>query len=127
MPDVAASYNLVVSADGAIGIQLVGRIDHRLANPLIKALKTELVSREPIKVTVDLNRISYFDDFGVLVLAETQADPLPINLRQVREAAERQAISRALALADNRVASQSRSEGKSGRCGLESPGPVEEA
>jgi phospholipid/cholesterol/gamma-HCH transport system permease protein len=68
--DVSSSYNIVSSPDGAIGIQLVGRIDHRLSNPLIKAIKAELVARTPIKVTADLNRTSYFDDFGVLVLVE---------------------------------------------------------
>ena len=86
MPDVSSSYNLVASAEGAVGIQLVGRIDHRLANALIKALKTELLSRDPIKVTVDLNRISYFDDFGVLVLAEIRkflnARNIPFSLIQ---------------------------------------------
>ena len=84
--DLSASYNLVTSTDGAIGIQLVGRIDHRLAAALIKALKTELIARAPIKVTVDLNRISYFDDFGVLVLSEIRnfldARKIPFNLIQ---------------------------------------------
>jgi len=36
--------------------------------------------------------------------SETREDPLPLNLRQVRESAERQAIARALALADYKVA-----------------------
>ncbi|MGD8833596.1 MAG: ABC transporter permease [Desulfobacteraceae bacterium] len=84
--DVSASYNLVASADGAIGIQFVGRIDHRLAAALIKTLKAELVSRSPVKVTVDLNRISYFDDFGVLVLSELRqfldVRKIPFNLIQ---------------------------------------------
>jgi phospholipid/cholesterol/gamma-HCH transport system permease protein len=70
LPDASKFYNLVSSADGAVGIQLIGRIDHHLAAALIKALKAELTARSPIQVTVDLNRISYFDDFGVLVLSE---------------------------------------------------------
>jgi phospholipid/cholesterol/gamma-HCH transport system permease protein len=85
-PDVSASYNLVSSADGAIGIQLVGRIDHRLANPLISSIKAQLVARPPVKVTVDLNRTSYFDDFGVLVLVEIRkfldARNIPFSLIQ---------------------------------------------
>lgn len=67
--DVSANYNLVTSADGAVGIQLIGRIDHQCAAELIKTLKAELLSLNPIKVTADLNRITYFDDFGVLVLS----------------------------------------------------------
>lgn len=85
-PDVFASYNLVSSPDGAVGIQLAGRIDHRLAGPLIKAIKAELINRPPIKVTVDLNRTSYFDDFGVLVLVEIRkfldARKIPFSLIQ---------------------------------------------
>lgn len=53
-----------------MGIQFVGRMDHSRAAELIKDLKKVLAGRNPIKVTVDLNRITYFDDFGVLVLSE---------------------------------------------------------
>ena len=53
-----------------MGIQLIGRVDHQLAAALIKTLKKEISNRKPIKVTADLNRITYFDDFGVLVLSE---------------------------------------------------------
>jgi phospholipid/cholesterol/gamma-HCH transport system permease protein len=61
---------VVTSADGAIGIQFIGRIGHPQAARLIKSLRAEINSRHPQKVTVDLNRITYFDDFGVLVLTE---------------------------------------------------------
>ena len=67
MPD---SYELMASDDGAIGIVLIGRIDHLDAARLIKQLLSEIKSRSPRQVTVDLNRVSYFDDFGVLVLSE---------------------------------------------------------
>jgi phospholipid/cholesterol/gamma-HCH transport system permease protein len=63
-------YHVVAGADGAIGIQFVGRIGHLQAARLIKNLRTEINSRRPKKVTADLNRITYFDDFGVLVLME---------------------------------------------------------
>ena len=39
-----------------------------------------------------------------LELEESDEEPMPLNLRQVREAAERQAITRALALSENKVA-----------------------
>lgn len=74
MPEVskasALPYHVVASAEGAIGIQFIGRIGHSQAARLIKSLRAEISSRQPQKVTVDLNRTTYFDDFGVLVLTE---------------------------------------------------------
>lgn len=67
------SYRLAISTDGAIGIQLQGRIDHVNAGALLKVLLTELKNRKPRKVMVDLNRITYFDDFGALILFELRA------------------------------------------------------
>ncbi len=63
-------YHLVSGPGGAIGLQFMGRLDHRCAASLIKDLKIEVKRRQPVKVTADLNRITYFDDFGVLVLKE---------------------------------------------------------
>jgi phospholipid/cholesterol/gamma-HCH transport system permease protein len=63
-------YNLVAGPDGAIGLQFLGRVDHHCAAELIRSLKAEVEARQPKKVTADLNRITYFDDFGVLVLTE---------------------------------------------------------
>ena len=68
--DVSQFYNLVAGPDGTIGLQFMGRIDHHCAAVLIKNLKSEIKAREPKKVSADLNRITYFDDFGVLVLTE---------------------------------------------------------
>ncbi|MDA8142339.1 MAG: MlaE family lipid ABC transporter permease subunit [Desulfobacteraceae bacterium] len=68
MPTDSEFYNLVASGDEAIGIQLIGRIDHHIAASLLKKLLTEIKARRPHHVTVDLNRVTYFDDFGVLVL-----------------------------------------------------------
>lgn len=73
-------YRVVSSADGAIGIQFVGRIDHLQAAGLIKTLLKVVHSRQPNKVTVDLNRTTYFDDFGVLVLSELRNH---LNDRQI--------------------------------------------
>jgi phospholipid/cholesterol/gamma-HCH transport system permease protein len=66
----AEYYHLVASEDGAIGIQLLGRIDHHVAGRLLKQLLADVTHRQPRHVTVDLNRTTYFDDFGVLVLSE---------------------------------------------------------
>jgi phospholipid/cholesterol/gamma-HCH transport system permease protein len=72
MEDVlpAQSYKLSASKDGAIGIQFAGRIDHRVVSGLLRRLLSEIEQRKPRHVTVDLNHITYFDDFGVLVLSE---------------------------------------------------------
>lgn len=74
------SYQLKASDDGAIGIQFIGRIDHRGAARLLKQLLSEIQAHRPRQVTVDLNRVGYFDDFGVLVLSELRNH---LNARQV--------------------------------------------
>jgi phospholipid/cholesterol/gamma-HCH transport system permease protein len=76
MPDDSVpdeSYKLAVSPDGTVGIQFLGRIDHRNAAGIITSLMAEVESRRPLKVIADLNRVTYFDDFGVLVLSELRS------------------------------------------------------
>ena len=63
-------YKLISGPDGVFGLQLMGRIDHHCAAALIRSLKNEIRERRPTRITADLNRITYFDDFGVLVLSE---------------------------------------------------------
>ncbi len=64
------NYHLVASEDGAIGIQFKGQIDHLVAADLLKKLSKDIRTRKPHHVTVDLHRVTYFDDFGVLVLSQ---------------------------------------------------------
>jgi len=64
------SYQLAISKDGTVGVQLLGRIDHHKASGMIASLQADMEARQPVKVIVDLNRVTYFDDFGVLVLNE---------------------------------------------------------
>lgn len=66
-------FRVVASGDTAIGVQLIGRIDHLMAADLLKQLLAEIKSKKPGHVTVDLNRVTYFDDFGVLVLAQVRS------------------------------------------------------
>ena len=86
VPPSKAAYQLVSSKDGAIGIQFIGRIDHHVAADLLQDLLAEIRSRAPNRVAVDLNRITYFDDFGVLVLSELRnhldEKQIPFNLIQ---------------------------------------------
>lgn len=65
-------FRVVASGDTAIGVQLIGRIDHLMAADLLKQLLAEIKNKKPGHVTVDLNRVTYFDDFGVLVLAQVR-------------------------------------------------------
>ena len=77
MTDVAQAdsdiFKVMASPDGAVGIQLLGRIDHQTAAELLKQLLAEIKTKQPPQVTFDLNRVTYFDDFGVLVLSELRA------------------------------------------------------
>jgi phospholipid/cholesterol/gamma-HCH transport system permease protein len=68
--DATQFYKLLTGPGGAVGLQFMGRIDHHCAATLIKSLKNEIRIKRPARVTADLNRITYFDDFGVLVLGE---------------------------------------------------------
>jgi phospholipid/cholesterol/gamma-HCH transport system permease protein len=80
------SYQLAVSKDGTVGVQLLGRIDHHKASGMIASLQADMEARQPVKVIVDLNRVTYFDDFGVLVLNELrtylETSGIPFSLIQ---------------------------------------------
>jgi phospholipid/cholesterol/gamma-HCH transport system permease protein len=86
LPTDADLYHLMAGPEGAIGIQLLGRIDHRVAARLLERLLADITSRDPRQVTFDLNRVTYFDDFGVLVLSELRdrlrADQVPVRIVQ---------------------------------------------
>ncbi len=69
-PNPADFYRLVAGPEGSFGLQLQGRIDRHCAGALLRAVESEFKSRRPRRVTVDLNRITYFDDFGALILFE---------------------------------------------------------
>ncbi|MCP4745099.1 MAG: MlaE family lipid ABC transporter permease subunit [Desulfobacteraceae bacterium] len=66
-------FRLVTSKSGTIGIQLIGRIDRYCSGSLIRRLKSEIKKLGPRKVMFDLNRITYFDDFGALILFELRS------------------------------------------------------
>lgn len=63
-------YHLVTSKDGTVGLQFKGQIDRQCAGTLLKHLLLEFKTQMPRKLVVDLNRITYFDDFGALILFE---------------------------------------------------------
>jgi phospholipid/cholesterol/gamma-HCH transport system permease protein len=66
------SYHCVVSkGEGErITLHFEGRMDVTTAAPMISELRLLLKNSPPLSLTVDLERVTYLDDFGVLVLVE---------------------------------------------------------
>jgi phospholipid/cholesterol/gamma-HCH transport system permease protein len=63
-------YEVLENKDGSITIYLQGRMDATNAGQLIKALKSRLADLSPSSLTVNLEKVTYLDDFGALVLVE---------------------------------------------------------
>lgn len=56
--------------DGGTALHLQGAIDVSAAGSMVRELLPLLEDRRPSRLTVDLEKVSYLDDFGVLVLVE---------------------------------------------------------
>jgi phospholipid/cholesterol/gamma-HCH transport system permease protein len=63
-------YEISEKTEGEITIFLKGRMDIKAAAPILKELSTVIRTKPLFSVTVDLNGVSYLDDFGALVLFE---------------------------------------------------------
>ena len=63
-------YDVLQNKDGSITINLQGRMDATNAGQLIKAVKSRLGNLSPSSLTVNLEKVTYLDDFGALVLVE---------------------------------------------------------
>ena len=66
----SSSYNISVKENGKVTVCLIGRIDIETAPSILKKLLPEVKSKSCHSVTIDLNNVSYFDDYGALVLFE---------------------------------------------------------
>jgi phospholipid/cholesterol/gamma-HCH transport system permease protein len=68
------SYQCVVteSDGGGITLHLKGRMDVSNAAPMMRELQSLLEDWPPASLTVDLEKVTYLDDFGALVLVELQ-------------------------------------------------------
>ena len=66
------SYHCIVSEGegGVITLHLQGRMDVNNAAPMMDELHSLLKDWPPSSLTVDLERVTYLDDFGALVLVE---------------------------------------------------------
>jgi phospholipid/cholesterol/gamma-HCH transport system permease protein len=63
-------YTVSQNADGALTLHLQGRMDAATAAETITGIKSILQPPLPPALTVDLEKVTYLDDFGVLVLVE---------------------------------------------------------
>jgi phospholipid/cholesterol/gamma-HCH transport system permease protein len=63
-------YDVSQSDDGAVTLYIQGRMDAENAGPMIEGLKALMQPRLPPLLTVDLEKVTYLDDFGALVLVE---------------------------------------------------------
>ena len=68
----SSRYEVSHGDDGAMTIHLQGRMDAASAAPVIDGIKSLLSDRLPTSLTIDLQKVTYLDDFGALVLAESK-------------------------------------------------------
>ena len=63
-------YEVSYVEKGVMTLRIQGRMDASNAAPMIEAVKLLLADDPPRSLTVDLQKVTYLDDFGALVLAE---------------------------------------------------------
>jgi len=66
----APQYDISEDPQGALILRLHGKVDATTAGPMIEELTDRLKKSVFASLCVDLHQVDYFDDFGVLVLAE---------------------------------------------------------
>jgi len=66
----SCKYQAIESDDGSIRLHMQGRMDASNGARLIKGLSSLLKDRLSASLTVDLEKVTYLDDFGALVLVE---------------------------------------------------------
>ncbi|MFC1825512.1 MlaE family lipid ABC transporter permease subunit [Thermodesulfobacteriota bacterium] len=63
-------YDLTRSEDGDMILRIKGRMDAANAASMIEELNAAIKEPQPHSLTVDLEKVTYFDDYGALILAE---------------------------------------------------------
>jgi phospholipid/cholesterol/gamma-HCH transport system permease protein len=66
----SCQYEVSENDDGGITLHLQGRMDASNASHMIKVLGSLLKDRVPSSLIIDLEMVTYLDDFGALVLVE---------------------------------------------------------
>jgi phospholipid/cholesterol/gamma-HCH transport system permease protein len=65
-------YEVSYGDEGAMTIHIHGRMDASNAARMIEGIKSLLTNQLPSTLTIDLQKVTYLDDFGALVLAESK-------------------------------------------------------
>ena len=68
--DQSCQYEVSESGDEGITLHLQGRMDGSSAARMIEVLSSLLMDRLPASLLVNLEKVTYLDDFGALVLIE---------------------------------------------------------
>jgi phospholipid/cholesterol/gamma-HCH transport system permease protein len=68
----SCNYDILESGEGGITLHIQGKMDASSAGTMIKTLSDLLKDRQPRSLTVDLEKVTYLDDFGALVLVEAK-------------------------------------------------------
>jgi len=66
----SSSYEITETNKGDITICLKGRMDIETSSPFLSEVQKAIKVTPPVSLTIDLEKVSYFDDFGALVLFE---------------------------------------------------------
>lgn len=66
----ACRYDVLQNQDGSVTLNLQGRMDAGNAGLMIRAVKSRLKDLSPLSLIVNLENVTYLDDFGALVLFE---------------------------------------------------------
>lgn len=67
-------YEISETDSGEIVIRIEGRMDAETSAPILKKLHSEIKSRKPSLLTLDLDKVTYLDDFGALVFHEIKQE-----------------------------------------------------
>ncbi|MCP4353666.1 MAG: MlaE family lipid ABC transporter permease subunit [Desulfobacterales bacterium] len=63
-------YEITEKDNGELSISFIGRMDIETSAPILKELYSLIRAKSPFSVTTDIGKVTYFDDFGALVLFE---------------------------------------------------------
>ncbi|MFH1350064.1 MAG: MlaE family lipid ABC transporter permease subunit [Pseudomonadota bacterium] len=66
----SSQYNVSQSNDGGITLHFQGRMDSSNAALTIEELNTLFREKDPLYLTVDLEKVTYLDDFGALIFVD---------------------------------------------------------
>ena len=69
-PNVTLSFS--ESQNGKLNVSISGRMDHKSASFLLKSIHSKIQQETSVSLVLHLDEVSYFDDYGALVINELQ-------------------------------------------------------